>query len=460
MSTINRPPQQPELPGPPEHPLLPAPKSPPNSNGDGKNQNKPDDHHNEGAIPDDLPKVRTWAVILAGIIVIAAFVGLFLLGFIPREKRLSDLKKESEKQADTRPRVQVVKAQKSAAIVDVQLPADISAWAQTAIFPQINGYLTKWNYDIGHPVKAGDLLAVISAPDVDAQLAQSIANVAQEKAAVARAQENYTLTEATLTRYEGFFKTGGITQQQLDQFRTNFTQAKADLAAAQANLEAGNANVKRFSSLQAYENVIAPFAGTITARNYDAGALMTAGIATPGKEIFDIAETSELRVSVDVDQVYVTNAKIGDPAAIEVRNYPGQDFPGIITLKSGALDPNTRKMRYEIRVDNADNRLYPGMYAQAVLKVKQSRPSIMVPTSALVFDAVGTRIWIADGDTAHVRNVTVGHDLGTQMEITTGLNGDEQIISNPGEQLYDGAKVDVAASPTTAPSGQSATTQP
>ena len=277
MSTTERPPEQqarheqPELPAPPDHLKLPAPRANPNGDGAAKPGDHPHEHDQEGAIPKDLPEVRTWAVILAGVIVIAAFGGLFLLGFIPREKRLSELKKESKQMADLRPRVEVQPAVRAAPVVDVQLPADISAWAQTAIFPQINGYLAKWNYDIGHPVKAGQQLAVISAPDVDAQLAQSIANVAQEKAAVARAQENYALTQATLTRYEGFFKSGDITQQQLDQFRTNFTQAKADLAAAQANLQAGNANVKRFSSLQAYEKIIAPFSGTITARNYDAG---------------------------------------------------------------------------------------------------------------------------------------------------------------------------------------------
>jgi RND family efflux transporter MFP subunit len=470
MSTTERPPEQqarheqPELPGPPQHPLLPSPKSPPNSNGDGKNQDKPGDHqhdhHVEGAIPDDLPKIKTWAVILAGIIVIAAFVGLFLIGFIPREKRLSDLKKESQEQADARPHVLVQKAEISPAIVDVELPADATAWQQTAIYPQINGYLAKQNVDIGDPVKTGQLLAVISAPDIDAQLAQSVANVAQSQAALVRTQDNYALAQATLTRYEGFFKTGGITQQQLDQYRTSFTQAKANLAGAQANLKAANASVERYAALQKYENIIAPFNGTITTRNYDLGALMSASNSTPGKEIFDIANTDVLRVFVDVDQVYVTSAKVGDPAAVEVRNYPGRQFPGKIARTAGALDPNTRKMRYEIDVPNYTNLLYPGMYAQAVLKIKQSHPSILVPTSALIFDSAGTRIWIADGDIAHVRKVTVGRDFGTQIEITTGLSGDEQIITNPGEQLAEGVKIDVTAGPTTAPTAQSPTTQP
>lgn len=460
MSTIQREHEQhqgrhekPELPSPPDHPKLPPPKANPNGappSGEGEH------HGDEHEVPRDLPKVRTWAVILAAIILIGAFVGLFLLGFIPREKRLAELNKETRQMEDTRPRVQVQKAEKSAAMVDVRLPADASAWQQTAIFPQANGYLVKQLVDIGDHVKSGQLLAVISQPDVDAQLAAAKANVAQAEATLGRMQDNYALAQATLTRYEGFFKAGGITQQQLDQYRSSFTQAKADLNGAQANLQSANANVVRLTALTSYENVTAPFAGTMTARNYNLGALMSASNTAPGKELFDIADTSVLRVFVDVDQVYVTSAKVGDAAAVEVRNFPGREFPGTITRMAGALDPNTRKMRYEIDVKNPDNLLYPGMYAQADLKIKQANPSVLVPTSALIFDAVGTRLWITEGDIAHVRKVTVGRDFGTNIEITTGLTGDEMIITNPGEQLIDGSKVDVAAAPSSEPSGESA----
>ncbi|HEY1684914.1 MAG TPA: efflux RND transporter periplasmic adaptor subunit [Tepidisphaeraceae bacterium] len=458
---------QPELPGPAEHPLLPPPAKKDGAPPPGKDQGKDDhkggehhDEHNEHEVPKDLPQVKTWAVILAGIIIAACLVGLFLLGFIPREKRLHDLKAESQKEQDTRPRVQVQKPTVSPSLVDVRLPADVTPYAQTAIFPQISGYLSKWNFDIGQHVHAGELMALISAPDIDAQLLQAKANVAQQQSAVTRAEDNYSLAKATLARYEGFFKQGGITQQQLDQYRTNFTQAEADLAGAQANLKAGNATVQRYASLQAYEKIIAPFPGTVTVRNYDAGALMTAGNAVPGKEIFDLVDSSVLRVFVDVDQVYVTSAHVGDPAALEVRNYPGREFAGTITRIAGALDPATRKMRYEIDVPNPTNELYPGMYGQVVLKVKQSKPLLLVPTSALIFDAQGTRLWTVRGDQAYVRNVTVGRDFGTMIEIPTGIDASDEVVTNPGEQLGDGTKVDVTHPSTTAPAGsQQSTTQ-
>lgn len=448
--------EQPELPGPEEHPLLPPPKKKDGVPAGGKDQHQEDQqegdhpHDSEHEVPKNLPKVNTLGVIIAGIIVVACMVALFLLGFVPREVRIHKLDEESKQAQEALPKVQVIKPTVSPSIVDVRLPANITAWAQTAIYPQINGYLAKWNYDIGQHVHRGDLMAVISAPDIDAQLLQAKANVAQQQSSLAHAQENYTLAQATLTRYEGFFKAGGITQQQLDQYRTNFTQAQADVAGAQANLKAANATVQRYASLQAYENIIAPFPGTVTARNYDAGALMTAGSAVAGKEIFDIADTSVLRVFVDVDQNYVTSARVGDAASIEVaRNYPGRQFPGKITRTSGALDPLTRKMLYEIDVPNPNNLLYPGMYGQAVLKVKEAKPLLLVPTSALIFDAEGTRLWTVRGNKAYVRNVSIGRDFGTMIEIISGLDPSEQVVTNPGEQLGNGTKVDVSQPPST-----------
>lgn len=414
----------------------------------------------EGAIPDDLPKVKTWGVLIAAVVVIAAFVGLFLVGWIPRTARLAELKKESTEMNDMRPQVQVARPQRSPATISVTLPADTAAWQQTAIFPQANGYLEKQLVDIGDVVKSGQLLAVISSPDVDAQLAQAKANVAQSHANLTRTQDNEQLARATLNRYEGFFKTGGITQQQLDQFRSALTAAQSDLAGAKASVLAADANVERLSSLQAFEKVTAPFAGTITSRNYNLGALMSATNTSPGKELFDIANTSVLRVFVDVDQMYVTSAKVGDSAAVEVRNYPGRDFAGTITRTSGSVDPSTRKMRYEIDVPNKDGLLYPGMYAQAVLKIHMSDRSILIPTGALVFDAEGTKVWVEQNGVIHARKVTVGRNLGTGIEITRGLSGDENIVTNPGEQLADGAKVDVIATQGAASTSQQPLTQP
>jgi RND family efflux transporter MFP subunit len=401
----------------------------------------------DGAIPPDLPRVRTWGVLLAAAVVILAFVGLFLLGWIPRRQRLARLSNESARMIQSRPRVQVMKPMLSDAPLSVMLPAQTAAWQQTAIFPQASGYLQKQLADIGQSVKAGQLLAVISMPDVDAQLAQARANVAQAHAHLSRAGDDAALARATLARYEGFFKTGGITQQQLDQYRSGLTTATSDLAGAKAAVQAAEANVRRLSSLQAYEQVVAPFDGTITARNYNLGALMSANNTTPGKELFDIADTSVLRVFVDVDQMYVTSAKVGDPASVEVRNYPGRDFPGAIARTAGALDPATRKMRYEIDVPNPSGLLYPGMYARAVLKIRRGHPAILIPTGALIFDAEGTKVWVAENGAAHVKHVTVGQDLGTNIEIASGLSGHESIITNPGERLLEGEPVDVVAAP-------------
>ncbi|HZZ41705.1 MAG TPA: efflux RND transporter periplasmic adaptor subunit [Tepidisphaeraceae bacterium] len=436
-------------PPPAEHALLNGPGS--NGHGDsergteafadGQKAHPHGGHvHAHADVPTDLPKIGTWSVMLVGLIVIAAMVGLFFVGWIPRHHRIEETDKESASATESKPNVEVMQPKRAANALDIVLPASISANQETAVLPQANGYLKQFTVDIGDPVKKGELLAEIESPDVDAQLVQAKASVAQAQANLVKGQNDLDLAQTTLTRYEGFSKTGGVTQQQLDEKRSAFTQAKSDLAADQANVKVAEANVQRLTALQGFEKIYAPFDGVVTARNFDVGALMSATNPTP---MFKIADTHVFRVYTNVPQPYVQSVRVGDEVAISVRNYPDRKFTGVVTRTAGALDPTSRTLRYEVDVPNKEGLLYAGMYGEAHITANQEKPPMVVPTSAVVFDSGGTKVWVVDQGKARVDKVDVGRDFGTEMEIVNGLKGDEQVVTNPGEKLADGVEVDV-----------------
>jgi RND family efflux transporter MFP subunit len=330
---------------------------------------------------------------------------------------------------------------------DLALPGDSRAFQTTAIFPRANGYLKKLYVDIGDHVKDGQLLAEIDTPEIDAQLNQAKAAVEQANAALGKAQNDFDLAKLTLERYEGFAKAGGVTQQQLDEKRNAFTQAKAILEGAKASVAGSQADVQRLTALQSFEKVYAPFAGTITARNYDPGALLSAttGGNGGGKEIFRIDQTDTLRIYVNVPQTYATSVKIGQKADFFVRNYPGRPFTGTVTRSTGAIDPQTRTLRFEVDFANKGDLLYAGMYGQVKFHVTQAQPPLMVPTSALVFNAQGTRVAIANEGRIQYRNVNLGRDFGQEIEVVDGIRADDLIVANPGERLVDGIEVQVTS---------------
>jgi RND family efflux transporter MFP subunit len=322
---------------------------------------------------------------------------------------------------------------------------------ETSIFPRANGYLKRVLVDIGDRVESGQLLAEIEQPDVDADLLQAKASVAQANANLVKAQNDFDLSQATLKRYEGFAQGGGVTQQQLDEKRAAFAQAQSALAGAQANVKVADAAVQRLTAMQGFEKVTAPFAGTITSRNYDIGALINGTNPAAGHELFRVADTATLRVFVNVPQTYVTAVRTGQPASLIVRNFGNREFAGTVARSAGALDPATRTLRYEIDVPNSDGVLYAGMYVQTKLPVTPHQAPMVVPTSALVFDATGTKVWTVDNGKAKAKKVDVGRDFGTEVEIASGLKGDESVVTNPGERLADNAPVQVTAAAGEAP---------
>jgi RND family efflux transporter MFP subunit len=402
-----------------------------------------DQAHNPDELPTDLPKVGVKTVTLFSVGVVIVFIAMFVLGYVPHRLRIREAK-EVAAQKDAPPIVDVTQVKCNQAGADLTLPADARAFQETAIYPRANGYLSKLLVDIGDHVKAGQLLAEISTPEVDAQLNESKAALLQAKANLTTSKTNFELAQSTFNRYESLAKTGAVTSQDVDEKRSMFEQARSALAAADANVAVQQAAMQRLTELQGFEKVTAPFPGVISARNFDVGALLNPSNTTPASALFHLAQVDTIRVFVSVPQSYVSVITIGQEATFESRNYPGKFFKGKVTRTAGAIDPVTRTMRVEVQCANPDDALYAGMYGTAHLPITKDVSSIIVPTSALMFQADGTKVAVVEDGKIRTQKVAVGRDFGTELEILDGLKGDEQVVTSPGQRIADGVAVTVA----------------
>ncbi|MGD0540760.1 MAG: efflux RND transporter periplasmic adaptor subunit [Tepidisphaeraceae bacterium] len=396
-------------------------------------------------IPKDLPKIGLAKLALIAIAAAVIFAAAFAVRYAHLRSHDQELAAAAQQAADSPPVVDAARPKPTGAVQDLVLPGNVSPMQETALYARVNGYLKRWYFDIGAHVEAGQLLAEIDAPDVDAQLNEARAAVDQAKANAASAQTNDQLAQATYVRYKGLLPTGSVTQEDLDTRQSTAAQAAAAKDATNAAVKSAQATVQQLEAEQGFEKIVAPFTGTITARNYDVGALMSPTDTAPGHEIFRIAQTDKLRIWVYVPQSYVTLMRLEQPVAfLASSNYPGRKFMGIVARTAGALDPATRTLQTELDFDNADGRLWAGMYGQVIFNIHREKPVLTIPTSALVFNAQGTQVAIVDQGVIHFRKITVGRDLGTEIEVATGLTGDEQVVSNPGERLAEGSQVQLA----------------
>jgi RND family efflux transporter MFP subunit len=399
-------------------------------------------------IPRDLKEASPWRVIIIAAVLLLLLIGLFLAGYIPHRVRLAKLQQQSAAVQNALPAVEVVLPQRSSASVRLDLPGNALPMQQTSIYPRANGYLQAFYVDIGDHVKQGQLIADIATPEIDAQLAGARANVQVAQANLFKAQTSYELADVTVKRYKGLFETGGVTQQQLDEQQNGYDSAKSALESAKGQLQSSQAQVQRLAALVGFEKIVAPFNGIITTRNFDIGALLNPANIGSNQQLFDVQRTDILRVFVSVPQVYSTGIHIGDAAKFAVRNYPGRMFDGRVARTAGALDPRTRTLLLEVDFPNPDGTLLAGMYGNVLLTIPRPTSQLIIPTSALVFNAKGLRVAVVDANKkVRFQNITVGRDFGTEVEVTSGLTGQEQIVANPGERLADGVQVNSRPAP-------------
>jgi len=298
-----------------------------------------------------------------------------------------------------------------------------------------------WKVDIGDRVKAGEVLADISTPELDQQLDQAKAQLAQAEAGVLQAQANAAFSKQNLERYTQLAPAGVASQQELDQHAAQAKVDDANVTVAVANVEAQRANIRRLVQLKGFAQVTAPFAGTVTARTVERGTLVSAGTATP---LFKVAATDPLRVFIQVPQDVAASIKVDVPAEVTVREYPGRTFHGTVARATGALDAATRTMLTEVRIPNPNSELLAGVYAQVSLTLPVPHRVFEVPAAALITDASGIHLAVVTPENKlHLVAVAVERDTGATMQLASGIDGTEKIVRIASTELTEGRPVEI-----------------
>ena len=334
------------------------------------------------------------------------------------------------------PYVGVVHAMAISGSSDLVLPGNIQSYVESPIYARTNGYLKKWYKDIGSHVAKGELLAEIDTPEVDEQLAQA-------RADLNTSQANSRLSEITAKRYEDLAKTEAVSRQDVD-------NAAGDYAAKQAMVQSAQANVSRLEDMESFKRVYAPFAGVITKRNVDIGTLINAGNGgTSTREMFDLAQTDPLRVYVAVPQPYAHTVQDGMKACLELSEFPDKSFCGKVARSAGAVDPATRTLLTEVDVPNPSNVLLEGEYAQVHFDAKLPGERLSVPNNALLFRPDGTMVAVVDGhNRIDLKKLVIGRDLGTSVEVLSGITSQDAFVINPPDALEQGQQVRISQNST------------
>jgi membrane fusion protein (multidrug efflux system) len=367
-------------------------------------------------------KLRHVVIIATVLVLVAAVVGL-----VPRWRQRVELRRETRELAVQT--VAIVSAEPGKAAAGLSLSAEVKPLLDAPIYARSSGYLIKWFVDIGGQVKEGDLLAEIDAPELRQELVRSKADLAQSEAALA-------LAKITAERWAELLKTASVSDQEA-------AEKKADFELKSANVAAARATVRRLEELQSFSHVRAPFSGTITARGTDVGQLIVGG---SGKELFHLTQTSTLRVYVHVPQMAARAIVPGQIGELTIPEHPGRIFQGKVVRTSGAMSSDSRTLLAELQVDNSKNEILAGTYAQVRFPDADPNPPLTLPSNTLLFRAEGPQVGVVAGDgKVELRNVSIGRDFGSTIEILQGVTSADRVILNPPDSLVSGTIVRIAS---------------
>ena len=399
----------------------------------------------------ELPRVSSpaprrrgsWRPFLVGVLFLAAIAGGLYAGISPRLKHERELIAAAAEVAESKPRVTVVTAHAATPIAERVLPGSSQPLLETAIYARTTGYLKSRRVDIGDHVKEGDLLAEIAAPEIDAQLEQARATLLLARANLVRDRAGEELAHTELNRSRNLLARQAVPQQEYDTSLATAKVAAANVKATESSLRVNEATIQRLETLQSFQKVVAPFAGIITARNVDPGALVSADSPNTTRELFHLVQIDTLRVFVNVPQVFATDVKIGQEAVVFRREDPRRTFAGKVTRTADALDPSTRTLLTEVEVPNRDMALRPGMYLQVKFLFRRQVSTVLIPAAALATRSEGPRLAVLDpGRKVHYRNIQLGRDFGNETEVVTGLEPGEVVVVHPGDDLRDGIEIE------------------
>jgi RND family efflux transporter MFP subunit len=347
------------------------------------------------------------------------------------------------------PQVRVAAVKPSDPFETVTLPATTLAFEAANVYARASGYIGKRNVDIGDHVKKGQLLAEITAPELEHQIAQNEATLVQLKAVQQQAEANLELAQVTWNRDRPLVNQGWATQQQGTIDVQTLKAQQAAVASSRANVAAQEGLLKVLYQEKDYQSVVAPFDGVITQRNIDVGSLVQAD-ASSGTFMFTIMQSDVIRTQVYVPQGETFGLKPGVDAVVRVPENPNQVFAGKVTRTADALQPGTRTLLTEIDIPNPNGALQPGTYCEVELHIPRETPALLVPAEAIIFNRNGLQVAVVEDGVAHIRKVSVARDLGTQVEVRAGVNPGDLVILNPPVELADGSRVRPLSGPASA----------
>jgi RND family efflux transporter MFP subunit len=394
----------------------------------------------------------TGTLVFLAALILALIVAGFFAGYLPRQKREQVLAAETKTNTESLPTVTVTPVLRGETSTELVLPGNIQAVTEAPVLARASGYLRKRYVDIGDRVKEGQLLAEIEAPELDQQILQAQATEAQAQNTVQQAQaalqqgrSNENLARVTAGRWQNLVARGAVSKQENDVYQAQYAAQQANvqalekaIAASESNVGAVQANLARLRELKGYQTVRAPFAGVITVRNVDTGALINEG----NTMLFRIAQTGQMRTFINVPQSEADSVRVGQAATLEIPDMPDRKFSGKVSRTSNSLDPASRTLLTEVEVMNPEGTLRPGTFTQVNLTIPRRGTPLLIPGDTLVVRADGPQVAVVDAEgQVHFTKITLGRDYGDRLEVLSGLQQGQQLIVNPSDLVREGVKV-------------------
>ena len=383
--------------------------------------------------------LRLWGFVFVVVLIAVAVYGI-------QHRRSDDASVQKWTQEQAVPVVAIITAKQDTASQKLSLPGDIRAWYEASIYARVSGYLKMWYFDYGAHVKVGDVLAEIEAPDLDAQQAADEGKLLSAQSLVKAREAEKEFAETTYARWRDSPK-GIVSEQEQESKKADFNSAVARLNEAQAQVAAYQGDLDRVKALESFKKLVAPFDGIVTARETDVGALINAGSGTgggSGPELFKVADVHKMRVYVQVPQQMSGGIHPQQIAKLTLPQQPDKSIDAVVATTSGAINMAARTLLVEIHVDNPDGLLQPGSFAQVEFTLQGTPNVLLIPTSALLFREDGTAVaTVGPDDKIEIKPVTLGRNLGTQIEIVKGVTVSDRIVNSPPDSLATGDVVQI-----------------
>ncbi len=327
------------------------------------------------------------------------------------------------------PVVKLIQPVKKNASEEIILPGTLMAWHDTNIYARINGYVTKWYVDIGSVVKKNDVLAIIDAPEMNAQY-----RLAKEKYNALKAKNN--LAQITATRWKNLLKTDSVSQQETDE--------KVNLAdSTYADMLSAKAEKNRLKEIVKFEQVRAPFSGIISDRHIDIGSLVNSGSNTNSQQpLYHIVKSDKLRLYVKIPQIYMNKFPLGLVVTLKFSQYPKKEFEAKLIRTANAIDLTTRTLLTQFVIHNPEQELLAGSFTTVFFTIPFSKDSYRIPVNALLFRKEGIQVaLLKNKETIHLQAIHIYRDFGEFVEVTRGLTEYDDVVLNPSDDIYENQKV-------------------